>query len=647
MKKVLLSLSLVACFGYMTNAQTTLYSEDFNATSGTSLPNGWTQSGSGWVTGTSSTVNSSSFGIPTNSDGRVLIINDDGAGETANNSNQLVQSGSINLSSGTPNNLYLKFDLVYWGLTYQGATESLTMEVSTDGGSSWNVVSTIGANPTTAWHPRYISLANYAGNSNVMIGFRYDDDGGWVFGAAIDNISIINALNNDLSLISATPAQGSSVSYGAVGSNKDISGVVFNNGANTVSSYLVKYQQGASPVQSYTRTVTLAPFTYDTFTHSIPFTIPSVGEFPINVWVELPGDENAANNNANAFAHGVASMPTKRILFEEGTGTWCGWCPRGTVAMDEFATTHPGVAAQVAVHNNDPMSVPAYDGYISNMIGGYPSMVVDRKLVVDPSELLNTYNQMQDAFGFAELTMGAVSVSGGVATVPVTIVPAVDIAGAKLALIVTESNLSGEAGTNWDQHNYYSGGSQGAMGGFESEGSVVPNTKFHFVGRSITPSPTGGASGLPATVVAGTTYNASLTANVDASWNQANLQFIVVLLNADNEALNTAFTDLPTLESVLPGGSAISNVDAGINNMEVYPNPATDMLNVAFDMNQASALHLTITDITGKVVYNHDSKLTSGQNTLQVATTGFSNGVYLLTAHTDNGNATLKFVVSH
>jgi len=647
MKKVLLSLSLVACLGYAANAQTTLYSEDFNSTSGTSLPSGWTQTGSGWVTGTPSEVNSSSFGVPTNTDGRVLIINDDGAGQGVDNSNELVKTGSINLSAGTASNLYLKFDLVYWGLTYQGDTESLTLEVSTDGGSSWNVLSTLDANPTTAWHPRYISLANYAGNANVMFGFRYSDGGGWLFGAAVDNINIMNVLNNDLSLVSVTPVQGSSIAYGAVGSDKSINGVVFNGGANNITSYVVKYQQGASPVQSYTKSVTMAPFSNDTFTHNIPFTIPSVGEFPINVWVELSGDENTTNNNADAFVQGVANMPTKRILFEEGTGTWCGWCPRGTVAMDEFANTHPGAAAQVAVHNNDPMSVSAYDGFIGTMISGYPSMVVDRKYVVDPSQLLDAYNELQDGFGFAEITLGNVSISGGVATVPVTIVPSINIDGAKVALIVTESNLSGPAGSNWDQANYYAGGGQGPMGGFENEASSVPNTKYHFVGRSITPSPTGGASGLPATMVAETPYELSLTANINAAWNQDNLQFIVVLLSSDDEALNTAFTDIPGLDPVLPGGTAISNIEAGINNMEVYPNPTSDMLNVVFDMNQASSLHITVTDITGKVVYTTDNKLTPGQNNLQIGTSSFSNGIYLLNAQTENGNATLKFVVSH
>ncbi len=641
MKKILLSLSVMA-FAGVASAQTVLGSENFNATTGTSLPASWTQSGDGWKTGTPATINSQSWGIPGSTDGRALAINDDAAQANAYN-DQFVKSSPFDLSAGTASNLFLKVDLLFAGGTYQGATETLKIEVSTDGGNTWNVLQTVAGYMDLAWHTKYVSLASYAGQSNVMIGFRYSDAGGWLFGAAIDNFTLMNVANYDLALNVVAPVQYQGASYGTVGSNKSITGVVSNNGGNAVTSYTVKYQQGANPVQSYVKSVNIPAFGTDTFTHNVPFTIPSVGEFPINVWVEQTGDQDATNNQLSAFVQGVASMPTKRLLFEEGTGTWCGWCPRGTVAMDEFAETHPGVAAQVAVHNGDPMTVSTYDQFIGGFISGYPSMVIERNYVEDPGDLEAVYNALSGSFGYADITLGAPAISGNSATITATINPAVDINNAKIALIVTESNLSGPAGSNWDQANYYSGGGSGVMGGFENEAQEVANTNFHFVARSATPSPGGDAANVPAVMTAGGTYTVNLTTNLDASWNQANLQYVVALLGADGKTLNTAFTATPTLDPVL----SVSNVAAGIEKMEAFPNPANNMVNIAFNLETATDIDMVITDITGKVVYTAAKQFNAGFNKVAVETASLSNGIYMITANTGKGKATLKLVVSH
>ncbi len=642
MKKLLLSLSVIAITGFA-NAQT-FFSENFNNTNGTALPTGWSQNGSGWKTATPATFNSSSFGIPSTTDGRALGVNDD-ASQTADNSNQIVQTPSIDLTNGTAAALYLKLDLVFPGATYQSITENLKIQASTDNGATWTVLEDVVGPLDMDWHAKYISLASYAGNANVVIGFRYDDGTGWLYGAAIDNMEILNVPSFDLALTAVSPLQGQGDSYGIVGANKTITGSVTNLGATALTSYTVKYQQGANPVQSYTKTVNLAAFSSDNFTHNVPFSIPAVGSFPITVWVELANDANLNNDTLEAFAQGVPVVPVKRLLFEEATGTWCGWCPRGTVAMDDFAANHPGVAAQVAVHNGDPMVVTAYDNLMGTFVDGYPSMVVERTSVIDPGDLEDGYNQLAGSFGYAEFTMGAINISGNSATVPVTIIPAVDITNAKVALVVTESNLMG-TGSSWNQVNYYANNAAGPMGGFESQPSSVANTRFHFVARLASPSPSGSTTNVPATMTAGSTYNLNLTANLNASWVQSNLQYVAILLGSDGKALNTAFSATPTLLPIF-GPSAVTNTSAGVAHMEAFPNPANDRVNIAIELEKASNLNMVITDLSGKVVYAVTQNLNSGINNVPVETAAFSNGIYMLTAQTENGTTTMKLVVNH
>lgn len=72
----------------------------------------------------------------------------------------------------------------------------------------------------------------------------------------------------------------------------------------------------------------------------------------------------------------------KRVLVEEGTGSWCGWCPLGIIAFEYLNETYPGRVAEVAVHNGDSYAFPAYDQFLN--LGAYPMGRVNRGDVVAP-----------------------------------------------------------------------------------------------------------------------------------------------------------------------------------------------------------------------------------------------------------------------
>lgn len=54
------------------------------------------------------------------------------------------------------------------------------------------------------------------------------------------------------------------------------------------------------------------------------------------------------------------AQPQKVVLVEEGTGTWCQWCPRGDMYAKELQANYPGQFVFVAVHINDIMQDDAY-----------------------------------------------------------------------------------------------------------------------------------------------------------------------------------------------------------------------------------------------------------------------------------------------
>ena len=68
--------------------------------------------------------------------------------------------------------------------------------------------------------------------------------------------------------------------------------------------------------------------------------------------------------------------PHKRVLVEEGTGAWCGNCPRGILALEYIEHMFPDHVVPVAIHNGDTYS---YDEYtMFNDLSGYPSARINR-----------------------------------------------------------------------------------------------------------------------------------------------------------------------------------------------------------------------------------------------------------------------------
>ena len=66
--------------------------------------------------------------------------------------------------------------------------------------------------------------------------------------------------------------------------------------------------------------------------HTVKFNLISVDD---------EADAYAGNNIDYTNVKVKGSVPKQRFVVEEGTGTWCGWCPRGIVAFRHMAEKYP------------------------------------------------------------------------------------------------------------------------------------------------------------------------------------------------------------------------------------------------------------------------------------------------------------------
>jgi hypothetical protein len=93
---------------------------------------------------------------------------------------------------------------------------------------------------------------------------------------------------------------------------------------------------------------------------------------------------------------------TQKILLEDCTGAWCGYCPRVAFQLENYKASHPNCIS-LAVHgggsgNVDPMKFQYYSTFNSAFaVGGYPTAVFNRKKQPDGSYGWSESNSDLDA----------------------------------------------------------------------------------------------------------------------------------------------------------------------------------------------------------------------------------------------------------
>ena len=614
----------------------TYLSADFES----GLPAGWSvnPASGAWAVGNTAAASSQGFAPPAHTS--FAYINDDASASSAN-SNSMLVSPVINLSAAT--SVYITYESYFGGQTYQSATEQTDLMVSVDGGNTWTVAAPVPA--STAWQTNGFNLSSLvAGQANVKIAFRYNDGGGWLYGCAIDNVTLLAPPAWDAELSAVYPFTGSPSACGGVGSPMNLTGTITNTGASAITSVVVKYRLGANVYPMTLSSINIAPFATYNFTHSTPLNIPVLGPNTIDMWVELTSDANNSNDTLQTVIEGVSFLPPHHIVVEEGTGTWCGWCVRGAVYLDSMHLMHPNDAHLIAVHNGDPMVVTAYDAGIGTLISGYPSTLVNRATVSDPQDIFTDYNNSINDFGFATLAAAVTyNSSTRLLTVNASANFAVNLNGDyRLALVATEDGVTGTA-SGYNQANYYSGGNNGPMGGFENLPNPVPAAQmvYNHVAREILGGFSGQSGSLPTAIVAGTPYSHTFTWTIPATYNVSNMHLVLMLIDNDatpNRILNA------TGASVVTG---VIETPASLGVVSVFPNPSLGgNFTLTYDLVKEGATVITVTDLLGNTVQEiQQGTQQTGSYRYDFNTSGWAAGSYFVSVTTPEGRVTRRVQV--
>lgn len=265
-------------------------------------------------------------------------------------------------------------------------------------------------------------------------------------------------------------------------------------------------------------------------------------------------DDVTTNNSLSAQVLCVNEIFVKNVVYEEGTGTWCGWCPRGLVGLNTMAHNYTdGTWIGIGVHNGDPMKVTEYDQGIGTFISGYPSGVMNREKVFDPglSSLEPAYMTAKQDIPLAKIAITAKSWDEGTGelTVEATSNFAMDLTGTSynVAMVIVESGVTGTT-SQWNQRNYYSGGGNGNLIDWDGtnwanlpDPVLAADMVYNHVGRALIGGWNGFPGTIPADVIYGIPYVYVFTHTLDASYNPAEVDLVVMLIDATTGVIANAY----------------------------------------------------------------------------------------------------------
>ena len=93
------------------------------------------------------------------------------------------------------------------------------------------------------------------------------------------------------------------------------------------------------------------------------------------------------------------------------------------------------------------------------------------------------------------------------------------------------------------------------------------------------------------------------------------------------------------------GGTTEINENSGLQDVSIYPNPATDMINVALSSENDQNVCFRIIDMTGKVVMAESANHSAGSSTYQFSVNNLAKGFYFMNIETNSGKTIRKFIV--
>ena len=258
-------------------------------------------------------------------------------------------------------------------------------------------------------------------------------------------------------------------------------------------------------------------------------------------------NESAENIVCTGSVLSLEKTEKRKVLEEEFTGTWCGWCPTGIVGMEKCQAQYPDSWIGIAIHGDDELYSTDFDDLLA-YVTSFPSANLDRSGDVYPysanEEIENFLNNPSEASVNVKATWNEDQTKINVSS-DVTFNVDREEAPYGVAYVLVGDDIDG--GSNCYQSNYLSGeeleeGEEDLEPWVSMDSKVKMN--FNHVGIAAKDIANGVDGSIVAPIKAGVTQHHStefdLTNGIKSYYgvnliqDKSKLKVVAILINRDN-----------------------------------------------------------------------------------------------------------------
>ncbi len=280
--------------------------EDFEQAN---LPEGWSQAtlstDGGWLLGHHENLSSEYWSIAAH--GNFIATNDDAC--DCDKSQDYLIMPSIELSGQQA--LALQFESYFDGDELFGGQEKARVAYSLDG-LNWQTAKEMAGTNDGNWDSQIVDLGFLTEETEVQLAFQYDDDNNWLFGWAIDDVTLYEPEGLDLAVASIETA--SNINTGEL---ITVIGKVSNRGLEEVNSFDLSWNIGGSTYTTAISGVAIPALSDFSFSHPDLLQVSSAGAFELQVSVSKVNG-NSQDHNPDNDTRGLSVQALENAQLEVG-----------------------------------------------------------------------------------------------------------------------------------------------------------------------------------------------------------------------------------------------------------------------------------------------------------------------------------------
>lgn len=467
-----------------------------------------------------------------------------------------------------------------------------------------------------------ISLGTFNGQT-IRIAFRNNNHDEYLL--MLDNVGAAVLPSVDGALDSVALPRIVTASSGIV------KALVSNQGATTLTSVALNYSvDGGAPVSQTFTGLNIAPYgtQWVQFSTAIATTAAGSHSIVVNLTQSNGSADPVASNNSKSNTFSIANSTTQiNALIEEFTSSTCAPCASFNVTFDPLI---------LANNANDPSSHFNIVKYQMNWPSpgndaSYNDDGLARRVYYDVNSIPDHFtNGAPGASGNqAEITNAKnapayLTMSGSyfiksdslVATVTLTPTFSLNNANFKLYMAATERNYMNPNATTTQSQYYH------VMRKMLPDGNGINVSSF-----------TNGTSQTFRQAYKYTVGNVT-----QMSYNFWGSPFAGNLVAFVQDPGSGQIIQSVSIPAQWP--TAVNDLNGGLGNVKVYPNPAQNHAQVAFTMDKAATININVIDALGRSVYSASDNMKQGAQVVFLPVDKFAPGMYNVVISSEEGTLT-------